>query len=163
MSFLGSLFKKSQPEMVIGSPVSGKCVSVKEVNDPTFAEEIIGKGVAVIPSDGRVCAPADGEIMSVFPTGHAVALTTADGAEVLIHIGLDTVTMNGEGFDVKVKAGDKVKKGDLLVEFDLAKVKEKGFDPITPVLVCNGDAFASVEGKTGMQVQAGDTVIVLGK
>ena len=107
-------FKKDKG-IELTAPMKGKCVSIKEVPDPTFAEEILGKGIAVIPQDGHVYAPADGKISTVFPTGHAVGITTADGAEILIHIGLDTVELKGEPFEQKVKEGQDVKKGDLLV------------------------------------------------
>ena len=90
-------FKKDKG-IELTAPMKGKCVSIKEVPDPTFAEEILGKGIAVIPQDGHVYAPADGKISTVFPTGHAVGITTADGAEILIHIGLDTVELKGEPF-----------------------------------------------------------------
>ena len=102
-------FKKDKG-IELTAPMKGKCVSIKEVPDPTFAEEILGKGIAVIPQDGHVYAPADGKISTVFPTGHAVGITTADGAEILIHIGLDTVELKGEPFEQKVKEGQDVKK-----------------------------------------------------
>ena len=132
-----NLFKKKENNKVIGSPAKGRAVALSEVNDPTFAEEMLGKGAAVIPEDGKICAPADGEIGMVFDTLHAVSMTTDFGAEILIHIGLDTVKMKGEGFTGHVKAGDHVKKGDLLLEVDLEKVKAAGYDTITPVIVCN--------------------------
>ena len=117
-----NLFRKKEKNNVIGSPVKGKAVPLKEVSDPTFAEEMLGKGAAAIPEDGKFYAPADGEIGMVFDTLHAVSMTTDFGAEILIHIGLDTVKMQGEGFAGHVKAGDHVKKGDLLLEVDLEKV-----------------------------------------
>ena len=103
-------FKKKDNKFILGAPAKGKAVALKEVSDPTFAEEMLGKGMAVIPSEGRICAPADGEVGMVFDTLHAVSLTTDFGAEVLIHVGLDTVKMKGEGFTGHVKAGDHVKK-----------------------------------------------------
>ena len=106
-------FKKDKG-IELTAPMKGKCVSIKEVPDPTFAEEILGKGIAVIPQDGHVYAPADGKISTVFPTGHAVGITTADGAEILIHIGLDTVELKGEPFEQKVKEGQDVKRAICL-------------------------------------------------
>lgn len=156
-----NLFKKKEKKHVIGSPAKGKAVSLKEVNDPTFAEEMLGKGAAVIPEEGKIYAPADGEIGMVFDTLHAVSMTTDFGAEILIHIGLDTVKMKGEGFTGHVKAGDHVKKGDLLLEVDLEKVKAAGYDTITPVLVCNTPDYASVEGIGSAQVNAGDDLIIV--
>ena len=127
------------------------------------AQEMLGKGMAVIPSEGKIYAPADGEIGMVFDTLHAVSLTTYFGAEVLIHVGLDTVKMNGDGFTGHVKAGDHVKKGDLLLEVDLDKVKAAGYDTITPMLVCNTPDYASVEGITGSDVNPGDDAVVIKK
>lgn len=106
------LFKKKKDKAhVLGAPAKGKAVSLKEVSDPTFSEGILGDGVAVIPSEGKIYAPADGTIGMVFDTLHAISLTTDFGAEVLIHVGLDTVQLKGEGFEGHVKAGDTVKKG----------------------------------------------------
>ena len=156
-----NLFKKKEKKHVVGSPAKGKAVSLKEVNDPTFAEEMLGKGAAVIPEEGKIYAPADGEIGMVFDTLHAVSMTTDFGAEILIHIGLDTVKMKGDGFTGHVKAGDHVKKGDLLLEVDLEKVKTAGYDTITPVLVCNTPDYASVEGIQADAVNAGDDLIII--
>ena len=156
-----NLFKKKEKKHVIGSPAKGKAVSLKQVNDPTFAEEMLGKGAAVIPEEGKIYAPADGEIGMVFDTLHAVSMTTDFGAEILIHIGLDTVKMKGDGFTGHVKAGDHVKKGDLLLEVDLEKVRAAGYDTITPVLVCNTPDYASVEGIQADAVNAGDDLIIV--
>ena len=156
-----NLFKKKENNKVIGSPVKGRAVALSEVNDPTFAEEMLGKGAAVIPEDGKICAPADGEIGMVFDTLHAVSMTTDFGAEILIHIGLDTVKMKGEGFTGHVKAGDHVKKGDLLLEVDLEKVKAAGYDTITPVIVCNTPDYSSVENVGKGAVDAGDDLIIV--
>ena len=156
-----NFFKKKETGHIIGSPAKGKAVPLKEVNDPTFAEEMLGKGAAVIPEEGKIYAPADGEIGMVFDTLHAVSMTTDFGAEILIHIGLDTVKMKGDGFTGHVKAGDHVKKGDLLLEVDLEKVKTAGYDTITPVLVCNTPDYASVEEIQADAVNAGDDLIII--
>lgn len=153
------LFKKKKTEYLLGAPAKGKAVPLTEVNDPTFSEGMLGQGVAVIPSEGKIYAPVDGEVGMVFDTLHAVSLTADCGAEVLIHVGLDTVKMNGDGFVGHVQAGDKVKKGDLLLEVDLEKVKAAGYDTITPMLICNTDDYASVEGLSGKDVEPGDDVI----
>lgn len=153
------LFKKKKTEYLLGAPAKGKAVPLSEVNDPTFSEGMLGQGVAVIPSEGKIYAPIDGEVGMVFDTLHAVSLTADCGAEVLIHVGLDTVKMNGDGFVGHVQAGDKVKKGDLLLEVDLEKVKAAGYDTITPMLICNTDDYAFVEGLSGKDVQPGDDVI----
>ena len=153
------LKKKKNTKHLLGAPAAGKAVSIKEVNDPTFSEEILGKGVAVIPSEGKIYAPADGEVGMVFDTLHAVSMTTDYGAEILIHVGLDTVQMKGEGFEGHVKAGDKVKKGDLLLTVDLDKVKAAGYDIITPMLICNTADYAAVEALAGREVAAGEDVL----
>lgn len=157
-------FLKKKPEtFTLGAPVKGKAVSLREVNDPTFSDGLLGKGVAVVPSEGKVFAPADGEIAMVFETLHAVSMNADFGAEILIHVGLDTVTMKGEGFTGHVKAGDKVKKGDLLLEMDLEKIKAAGYDTVTPMLICNTDAYADVEGLPGKDVVPGEDILVIKK
>lgn len=160
---LFDMFKKKDTAVVLGAHMKGKCVSIKEVPDPTFGEEILGKGIAVIPTDGRVYAPADGVISTVFPTGHAVGVTTPDGAELLIHIGLDTVELKGEPFEIKVENNQSVKKGDLLIVADLEKIRAAGKEIITPLVICNSDAYAKVETFVGKDVEPGDDVIKLGK
>ena len=128
----------------IGSPCKGKAVALTEVPDPTFSEKILGDGFAVIPSEGKIYAPADGEVTVVFDTLHAVGMTSSMGTEILIHIGLDTVTLGGEPFTAHVAVGDKVKKGDLLVEVDLDKIKAAGLNSITPVLISNTDTYDKI-------------------
>lgn len=151
--------KKEEPSYVLGSPVKGKTVALSEVNDPTFSEGMLGQGVAVLPSEGKIYAPADGEISMVFDTRHAVSMISDDGVEILVHVGLDTVEMKGDGFEGHVQAGDKVKKGDLLLTVDLDKVKAAGYETITPMLVCNTDDYASVEGIVGNEVAPGDDAV----
>lgn len=127
------------------TPMNGEVKALKEVNDPTFAEGILGQGVAIVPSEGKLYSPCDGTVSSVFDTKHAIGLTTNDGVEMLIHIGLDTVSLNGKYFTAKVKDNDTIKKGDLLIEFDIDAIKAAGFDTITPVLVVNADDFAGID------------------
>ena len=127
------------------NPVKGKVVPLSEVPDETFSQEMLGKGVAIIPEQNQFYAPASGEVSVVFPTGHAIGLTSEDGTELLIHIGLDTVQLYGEGFHVKVQQGQKIKQGDLLVEVDLDAIKEKGYSVITPILVTNPDQYQEIE------------------
>lgn len=158
---LFDVFKKKG--IILGAPLEGECVSLKQVNDPTFSEEILGKGIAIVPADGKVYAPANGEISTVFPTGHALGLTTEDGVEVLIHIGLDTVKLNGQHFTIRANAGDKVRKGDLLIEADIEQIKAAGYDVITPMIICNTTDFASVEGATGKTVKPGDDCLEITK
>lgn len=155
-----NFFKKKQDNtFFLGAPVKGKAVDLKEVNDPTFSTGMLGQGVAIIPSEGKIYAPADGEIAMVFDTLHAVSMTADNGVEILVHVGLDTVELKGEGFEGHVKAGDKVKKGDLLLTVDLDAVKEVGYDTITPMLVCNTDDYAAVEGIFGKDVMPKDDVV----
>lgn len=154
-------FKKKG--IMIASPMDGICVSIKEVSDPTFGEEILGKGVAVKPTDGKVYAPADGVITTLFPTGHAAGMTTDEGVELLVHVGLDTVAMKGEGFNIIAKEGQKVKRGDLLIEADLDKIKAAGYDTITPVVVCNTDEYSEITAHTDINVKAGDDILEIKK
>jgi len=162
MGLFQNLFGKNSGITLV-SPVAGKLVSIKEVSDPTFSEEVLGKGVAVIPSDGKFCAPADGTVTTVFPTGHAAAVTTEDGAEVLIHIGLDTVKLNGSHFTIVASEGQKVKAGDLLIEADLAQIKAEGYDIITPIVICNSDDFSEILPEADKDVVQGDPIVVLKK
>ena len=127
------------------SPANGKIVPLSEVSDSTFASEMLGTTIAVEPSDGKIVAPCDGEIVNVFDTGHAVCLTTQAGGELLIHIGIDTVKLNGKGFTKRVSDGDKVKKGDVLIEVDLNEIREAGYPATTMVILTNADDFSKVE------------------
>lgn len=129
-------FKGKEKGNVLYAPCKGKVVPLTEVPDPTFSEKLLGDGFAVIPTEGKVYAPADAEVTMVFDTLHAITLTSSQGAEILIHIGLDTVTLKGAPFTAHVAAGDKVKKGDLLMDVDLDKIKEAGLNTITPVCRC---------------------------
>ena len=141
------------------SPMTGEAVGLGEVPDPVFSQKIVGDGMAVIPSEGKLLSPVDGEIISVADTKHAYGLRTAEGLELLIHVGLETVHLNGECFQVFVKPGDKVKAGDLLAEVDMAYLKERGINPITPVLVCGGFQGQQLNAAAG-PVQAGKTVLM---
>lgn len=144
---------------MIGSPLTGECVELAKVNDPTFSSGIMGKGVAIIPTDGKVVAPVDGTVTVIFPTGHAIAMTTEDGMEILVHVGIDTVQLEGKHFNIIGEAGQKVKKGTVLVEADIEAIKAEGYDVITPVLICNADKFGEIKGLTGKNVNAGDDCI----
>lgn len=136
----------------IGSPAAGKAVKLSEVNDETFASGVLGKGAAVVPVNGKVVAPTNGKILSVFPTMHAVSMVDENGVELLIHLGIDTVKLDGKHFTSYVKDGDMVKKGDLLVEFDKAAVEAEGYDTTVIVVVTNTQEFLDVipagEGET---------------
>lgn len=155
--------KKENKGIIISSPIEGEAVSIKEVNDPTFSQEILGKGIAIKPAKGRVVAPVDGEIALIFETKHAISIATENGVEILIHVGLDTVNLKGEHFKAYVKAGDKVKAGDLLVEFDVDKIKEAGYDTITPMVICNSADFSEVKESNLGNVKELDSVIEIVK
>lgn len=158
---LKQMFGGGGAKKQILAPVAGRVVPMSEVNDPTFSQEILGKGVAVIPSEGKIVAPAAGEVAVMFETKHAVSIKTEDGAELIVHIGLDTVNLKGEHFTAHVKQGDKVSAGDLLVEFDMEAIKEAGYDIITPIVICNTPEFPNMVCHTGMEVKALDPVIDL--
>ena len=150
--------KMSEKNITIVSPANGTAVTLEQVPDAVFADKILGDGMAVIPSDGKFVSPIDGEVASVADSLHAIGFQTEDGLDVLIHIGLDTVKLNGEGFQVFVNVGDKVKKGDLVAEVDLEVLANNGLNPITPVIVCDGlddRELLYTEGKT----EAGKTII----
>lgn len=149
----------SPSEGVIQTPIVGDVVALSNVNDPVFSSGAMGQGIAVKPSEDVVYAPADAEVTIVFPTGHAYGLRTANGAEILIHVGIDTVSMNGEGFNHKVAQGDKVKAGDVLGTFDSAKIAAAGLDNTTMVIVTNTADFASVNPVASGSVAKGDAVI----
>ena len=141
------------------TPIVGEVVALADVNDPVFSSGAMGQGIAVKPSQGVVYAPADAEVSIAFPTGHAFGLKTTDGAEVLIHVGIDTVSMNGEGFEAKVAQGDKVKAGDVLGTFDSNKIAAAGLDDTTMVIVTNTADYASVAPVATGSVAKGDAVI----
>lgn len=131
-------------KIVLTSPITGTIVPLDKVEDQVFSSGALGKGIAIEPTVGELYAPANGEITTLFPTGHAVGITTEDGAEVLMHIGMDTVEMDGDGFEIAVKQGDKVKQGDLLVKFDIEKIKAAGHPVVTPVVVTNSGDYLDV-------------------
>lgn len=160
------MFSKSGNNEELIAPIVGKLVKMQEVPDPTFAEEMLGPGFAIVPAEGKLYAPVEGEVTLVFDTLHAVAITTAAGAEFIFHIGLDTVKEEGAGFEAHVAVGDKVKAGDLMVSFDLAALTEKGYNMITPIILTNKHAFSAVainEDKLNQNVGLDDVVYTLTK
>ena len=161
MGFFKKLFGK--PVDSIYAPVAGKAVPVSEVPDPTFAEGMLGNGIAIIPTDGKVYAPCDATVDMMFTTGHAVSLVADCGAEILVHVGLETVGLEGKCFTVHVENGQKVKKGDLMIEADLEGIKAAGLNIITPVLVCNSSDYPTFNTKVGKDVTNADVVIELAK
>ena len=131
---------------IINSPLKGEVVDMEETNDPTFIAGILGKGVAIVPSEGMVYAPADAEIVTLM--GHAVAFRLANGAEMIVHVGINTVTLEGKHYEALVKVGDKVKKGDKLLKFDIEAIKKEGYPIVTPVIVTNTFEFKDIDIKT---------------
>jgi PTS system D-glucosamine-specific IIC component len=141
------------------SPMNGKVISLKDVNDGVFSEGMLGKGVAIEPNDGKVFAPFDGEVEMVYDTKHAIGLVSKDGVELLIHVGIDTVQLGGRYFDVKVENGTKIHKGDLLMQADLKGIQSSGYPTVTPVIVTNTDDFSSVHPTEKTNSRIGDKII----
>ncbi len=142
---------------ILVSPANGKSLNLSEVSDEMFASKTLGDGVGIIPVDGKVYAPCNGEVVMLFNTRHAIGLKTKNGAEILIHIGVNTVSMDGDGFKSYVKQGDTVKEGDLLIEFDLDKIKEKNLDPTIMVVNSNSTNYKVLNQSYG-EVKAGDVL-----
>lgn len=158
--------KKEEPQEIIPAkdeallaPVSGKVIPLSEVRDEAFAGGILGQGAAVIPENGEICAPCDGVISVMYPTGHAVGIKSDIGAEILIHVGMDTVTLNGSCFAVKVKAGDYVKAGQLLVRANIEGIKKEGLDITTPVIVANTADYMQIKTVAEESVKSGEVLL----
>ena len=144
---------------VIQAPVKGEMVGMEEIPDETFASGVLGKGVGIIPEEGIITAPFAGEISTVAETGHAVGITSKDGMEILIHVGIDTVNMNGKGFTPKVKTGDQVESGQKLLEFNREEIKQAGYSDIVVIMLLNGDHFPDIEFMPNQKVDAGMQII----
>ena len=150
-------------ENVVDAPLNGKAIPLTEVPDETFAKGVLGLGAAIEPCEGKVVAPADGTVETIFDTKHAIGLSLKSGAEILIHVGINTVELGGEGYQAFVKEGDNVKKGQTLITFDMDFIKSKGYNLVTPVIVTNADDYAKVELKAAGAVKAGDALLALTK
>ena len=161
MNFFKKLSGKNTDNLY--APMAGKAVAITEVPDPTFAEGMLGNGIAIEPAEGKVYAPCDATVDMMFTTGHAVSLVADFGAEILIHVGLETVSLEGKPFTVRVANGDKVKKGQLMMEVDLDAVRAAGLPTITPVVICNTDAYPTFNTIVGKDVTNDDVVIELAK
>ena len=148
-------------DTVLSACMNGTVVPLAEVKDEAFASGALGDGIAIEPTDGELVAPADGEISSTFDTHHAVGMTTADGAELLMHIGIDTVKLGGKHFTYLVNEGDKVKKGQPLIRFDLEAIRAEGYPTTTPLIVCNTDEYAAVTPQASGNVKKGDALLEL--
>ena len=139
--------------------MKGEILPLNEVNDETFASEMMGKGVAIKPLDGKVVSPINGTVETIFKTKHAIGLKSEDGTEILIHIGMDTVQLEGKHFKAYVKDGDKVKIGDTLIEFDTEAIKKEGYELTTPVIVTNTNDYLEVLARGSKKVNTGDAII----
>lgn len=148
-------------KIMLKSPLQGKIVPLEKVEDQVFSSGALGKGIAVEPIVGELVAPAKGEVTTLFPTGHAVGVTTEDGVEVLMHIGMDTVSMNGDGFEICVKQGDKIEAGDLLVKFDIEKIKAAGHPTITPVVITNTTDFLDILDMEQTEILSGEDFLTI--
>jgi PTS system beta-glucosides-specific IIC component len=147
--------------MGIAAPMTGRLLPLSKVPDAAFSSGALGQGAAIEPTEGRVYAPIDGEISTFFPTGHAVGITGTDGVEILIHVGMDTVELGGRGFIPKKKQGDKVQKGQLLLEFDLERLKEAGYRTETPIVVTNSDDYEAVQPVDLQEITRGQVMLTL--
>lgn len=151
--------EKMIKQLEIASPIKGKVLKLESVKDAAFASAVLGKGAAVLPEEGKVYAPASGIVSALFPTLHALGIETDDGVQILIHIGLDTVQLNGEGFEAMIKQGDRIEKGQLLITFDKEFIESKGYCIETPVLVSNSDDFLDVVETSEEYADAGDLLL----
>lgn len=163
-SVFRKLFKKKEKvtDIVLTAPISGKMLALENVPDPVFAKKMMGDGIAVDPVNGKVVSPIDGKIIQVFPTKHAVGISTNNGVEILIHIGLDTVNLNGEGFTSHVNEGDQVKQGELLISFEIDLVREKAKSTVTPIIITNTEDMAEISFNDKDNVTAGlDEIMIV--
>ena len=156
-----STAKPASKPATVAAPINGTCIPLSEVNDAVFSQKILGDGAAIIPSEGKVYAPVNGTVSTVFDTKHAIGLLSEDGVELLIHIGIDTVNLEGKHFTAHVESGKKIKKGDLLVSFDQEMIKKEGYDTVTPVLITNTAEFHSIDTNASGNVKVGDVLLTV--
>ena len=161
VNLLDKLFSK--PTDLLYAPVPGKVIPLSQVPDTAIAKGLLGNGIAIEPSEGRISAPCDATVDMIFETGHAVSLIADFGAEILIHVGLETVSLKGRYFTVRCSSGSRVKKGDTLIEFDLEAMKAEGFHTITPLLVHNSSNYGTFKTAAQKTVTSADVVIELRK
>jgi PTS system beta-glucosides-specific IIC component len=160
----GGLREEKKPlveKIEISSPMTGKILDIEKVPDEVFSSGALGQGVAILPTDGKVVAPSDGTVFNLMDIKHAVALTTDSGCEILIHVGLDTVQLEGKPFEYHVTEGQKGKKGDLLLTADLKMITDAGYKIHTPVLVTNSDDYVSVKIAETTNIKAGDELMTI--
>jgi glucose-specific phosphotransferase system IIA component len=157
---LGRIFSMNK-ETVLVAPLSGTIVELSQVPDPVFSQKLAGDGFALIPDEGKLVSPVDGEVILLFPTLHAIGIKSNDGLEILLHIGIDTTKLQAKGFEALVQSGDSVKKGDALIQFDADTIQAAGYPLVTPVIFTNGEVDGeSVEQWIGKSVQAGEPLSI---
>lgn len=158
------LFKKNKTEkkdtLNFVAPVDGKTMDLSEVPDPVFAQKMAGDGLAIDATGDVIVAPCDGDLTLVFKTKHAFAMTLDNGIELLVHVGIETVSLNGEGFEQLAEAGTKVKAGTPIIKIDREFIKSKNLPLVTPILITNPDVVKSMDAKTGLDAKAGETVVL---
>ena len=160
---LKKAFKQEERKIELMAPLSGVAVAISDVSDLTFSEEILGKGIAIKPTEGRVKSPVNGKVSQMFDTNHAVSLISDEGVEILIHIGLDTVELKGEHFTPQKRDGDIVAIGDELIVFDLDAIGSAGYDTVVPIVILNSDDYKDFEMTSKKDIVAGDEIISLVK
>ena len=160
---LKKMFEKNAKTISLKAVEDGRTIPMDEVNDQTFAQELLGPGIAIVPSNGTVVSPIDGTIATVMDTKHAVCIQGEDGLELIVHAGLDTVELNGKYDQTYKEIGDQVKAGDVLLEFDLEEITKAGYDVTTPIVITNLGDYKITKCLTGQQVKAGEEVIQLTK
>lgn len=160
---LKKMFEKNAKTISLKAVEDGRTIPMDEVNDQTFAQELLGPGIAIVPSNGTVVSPINGTIVTVMDTKHAVCIQGEDGLELIVHAGLDTVELNGKYYQTYKEIGDQVKAGDVLLEFDLEEITKAGYDVTTPIVITNLGDYKITKCLTGQQVKAGEEVIQLTK
>lgn len=160
---LKKMFEKNAKTISLKAVEDGRTIPMDEVNDQTFAQELLGPGIAIVPSNGTVVSPINGTIATVMDTKHAVCIQGEDGLELIVHAGLDTVELNGKYYQTYKEIGDQVKAGDVLLEFDLEEITKVGYDVTTPIVITNLGDYKITKCLTGQQVKAGEEVIQLTK
>ena len=160
---LKKMFEKNAKTISLKAVEDGRTIPMDEVNDQTFAQELLGPGIAIVPSNGTVVSPINGTIATVMDTKHAVCIQGEDGLELIVHAGLDTVELNGKYYQSYKEIGDQVKAGDVLLEFDLEEITKAGYDVTTPIVITNLGDYKITKCLTGQQVKAGEEVIQLTK
>ena len=160
---LKKMFEKNAKTISLKAVEDGRTIPMDEVNDQTFAQELLGPGIAIVPSNGTVVSPIDGTIATVMDTKHAVCIQGEDGLELIVHAGPDTVELNGKYYQTYKEIGDQVKAGDVLLEFDLEEITKAGYDVTTPIVITNLGDYKITKCLTGQQVKAGEEVIQLTK